>query len=277
MKKDIFISYSSLDSEFVEKLAADLKSQDIKVWLDKWDIELGANVTEDISNGLEESRFLLVVITKNSLKSKWVKEEWTNKYNDEIESGKIMVIPMIAGEIKDEELPGLLRGKNRLNLEVGYEAEVHRLSKHIIKKRAEEVQQDALPFLKELVLEQIKSGGLQRENPLINTIRLLLSKAERASKYSTDRKITLIFRDIEFVLIQLEKDKEVNQKLLYEPSDELDFLIGLLDNPNYIKEVTKLIDKMKYIKNASSNDEHCLEDLLFELESWLLVHDIESN
>ena len=76
MKKDVFISYSSVDADFVEKLAEDLRKHNFKVRLDQGDLSLGENIEEEVKGGLAESRFLLVVISEKSVKSKWLEEEW---------------------------------------------------------------------------------------------------------------------------------------------------------------------------------------------------------
>lgn len=283
MKKDIFISYSSLDSSLVEQLADDLRGLKINVWLDKWDIELGANVTEDINKGLEQSRFLLVVITKNSLESRWVKEEWTNKYNEEIKSDRIMVIPLIADEISDDELPILLRGKQRLNLIDGYDLkEIERLAEYISNKRGEEIQKALLAELEndssEFELDDIDiDSKLNIEGPFKKCVRLLPAKVERAAGYSTDRKVELILRDLDFAYKQLKKADKENLKRVQNPSSEEEFILSLLNKPDSLKAANELVEKLNYIKESSTNLEHCLEDLLLEMESWLVEQQSESK
>jgi hypothetical protein len=62
---DLFISHASPDKErFVLPLAEVLKDPGVKVWLDKWDISLGASISESISRGLTQSRFGIVVLSE---------------------------------------------------------------------------------------------------------------------------------------------------------------------------------------------------------------------
>lgn len=48
----IFICYARIDREFVRKLAANLKSQGVPVWLDQWDIPPGADWDQSIDSAL---------------------------------------------------------------------------------------------------------------------------------------------------------------------------------------------------------------------------------
>jgi len=85
MKKDIFISYSSKDNSFVKKLAKDLTSKNIKVWLDKLEINPADNIVKSIGEGLSSSKYLLVIISPESIKNpNWITEEWSTKYYQEV-------------------------------------------------------------------------------------------------------------------------------------------------------------------------------------------------
>ena len=45
MTAKTFVSYAREDSDFVLRLAGDLKAQGVPIWLDKWDIAPGAKCT----------------------------------------------------------------------------------------------------------------------------------------------------------------------------------------------------------------------------------------
>ena len=72
----IFFSYSRIDaSEFVLKLALDLKKKGFNVWLDQEDIRAGAEWDMEIQKALESCDCLLFVETENSVNSNNVLDE----------------------------------------------------------------------------------------------------------------------------------------------------------------------------------------------------------
>jgi len=107
-QESVFISYSSHDKDFVLRLTKDLVDNNINCWLDEWEIKVGDSILDKIDIGLEKSNFLVVVISSNSLNSKWVEREWKVKYWDEVNTGKIIVLPAL---IEDCEIPKLLKNK----------------------------------------------------------------------------------------------------------------------------------------------------------------------
>lgn len=70
-----FFSYSRKDSDFVKKLATELKEAGANVWLDQLDIAPGKPWDDSIQNGLNESAGLIVVLSNASAKSKNVMDE----------------------------------------------------------------------------------------------------------------------------------------------------------------------------------------------------------
>ena len=74
-RSKIFISYSAKDKQFVERLANDLTGKDLNIWLDKWEIKIGDSIVEKINEGLTDSDYFAIVMSPDSLKSVWVKEE----------------------------------------------------------------------------------------------------------------------------------------------------------------------------------------------------------
>jgi hypothetical protein len=74
-RRPVFICHSSDDKAFVRTLARDLKSAGIKVWLDHWELLPGDSLSEKIQAGLAGSSWLLVVVSKHSVKSRWVRRE----------------------------------------------------------------------------------------------------------------------------------------------------------------------------------------------------------
>lgn len=95
---DIFISYSKDERDLTVALARDLEARGCSVW---WDTSLLAgDVFEDVIMAeLEKARGVIVIWTKASVKSMWVKSEARRA----AEAGKL--IPMRAPNVATRELP----------------------------------------------------------------------------------------------------------------------------------------------------------------------------
>lgn len=104
----IFISHSSEDKPFARLLAMDLADRGHRPWLDEWKILVGESIPSALSEGLDSCDFVVVVLSEHAVESKWVEREWQAKYWDEVNSGKIQVIPALHRHCK---IPTLLRSK----------------------------------------------------------------------------------------------------------------------------------------------------------------------
>ena len=96
----IFLSCSPKDRPFVEQLAKDLVNSNYRVWFDNWDIKIGYNDVEERNSGLLESDYLALVMSRDSVQSKDVLNEWSAFFK---KKGKI--IPIL---IDNCEIPPLL-------------------------------------------------------------------------------------------------------------------------------------------------------------------------
>ena len=84
----VFISYSRKDLAFVEQLASDLEDAGLNVWYDLSDLEGGSRWSKEIEKAIRESQYVLVVLSPDSVASKWVEEEF-----------------LFAGELKKKIIP----------------------------------------------------------------------------------------------------------------------------------------------------------------------------
>lgn len=70
-----FISHSSKDKEFALRLAGDLQARAaMEVWVDRWEIQPGDSIPERIEEGLSWANLLILVLSPDSVGSRWV--EW---------------------------------------------------------------------------------------------------------------------------------------------------------------------------------------------------------
>lgn len=71
----VFISHSSSDKAFVNLLVKILDFHHIDNWYDSSNILPGSNFSKEIEDALNGSESLIIVISKNSLQSEWVRRE----------------------------------------------------------------------------------------------------------------------------------------------------------------------------------------------------------
>lgn len=102
-----FISYSSQDQWFAEQIVNLFDRLGVNTWYDKVDLFIGDNFLEKIHEGLKECTHLVVVLSKNSINSRWVREELTTFYNKYVEGKKIKVYPFLLEDVWNEVPPFL--------------------------------------------------------------------------------------------------------------------------------------------------------------------------
>lgn len=98
--KKVFISHSSADKAFVKTINDDLKSNGIETWVDEDVLALGDDLDLQIKKGIRRADVFILVLSNDSLKSEWVKNELNFYLNGKVSSKK-RFIPVIYKECKD--------------------------------------------------------------------------------------------------------------------------------------------------------------------------------
>lgn len=112
MKKEnrprLFISHNSKDKNFVRRLVQDLESRKLNVWFDERELKPGDSIVGGISEGLKDTDYLAIVLSKASIKSRWVNAELNAALMDQLSGKGTVVLPIM---IEDCEVPPLLRDR----------------------------------------------------------------------------------------------------------------------------------------------------------------------
>ena len=75
-KYDVFLSHASEDKEAVARpLAKLLEAQGLKVWYDETELRIGDNLVAKINEGINASRFGILVVSKAFFARQWTKYE----------------------------------------------------------------------------------------------------------------------------------------------------------------------------------------------------------
>lgn len=87
-----FISYSTKDEEFAQRLYADLQSKGVRCWFSPKDAKSGQKLHEQIFEAIRVYQKLLLVLSEHSMKSEWVKTEIAEARQREVgeESSKVL-------------------------------------------------------------------------------------------------------------------------------------------------------------------------------------------
>jgi hypothetical protein len=70
-----FISYSSHDQAFAERLHADLRSRNLRVWFAPEDLKIGDRFQERIEESIRLYDKVMIILSDESVKSRWVERE----------------------------------------------------------------------------------------------------------------------------------------------------------------------------------------------------------
>jgi len=105
-----FLSYSSKDKSFASQFAKDLRDQAHKVWIDEEDIKLGETIRRSIEKGIENTHFLIFLVSKSSIASEWCQRELDIALQKETESNTV-VLPLLLESCK---IPSILKTKKYL-------------------------------------------------------------------------------------------------------------------------------------------------------------------
>lgn len=99
MTKLIFISYSKKDNKFAIKLANDLEKAGHNIWIDR-SIKVGEAWKQAIEEKLEEAEEVIVILSRNSIVSRWVQHEGSVAYGL-----KKKMYPVLIEDIPPDDVP----------------------------------------------------------------------------------------------------------------------------------------------------------------------------
>jgi hypothetical protein len=99
---DVFISHASEDKEdVVRPLAIALQSEGLRVWYDEFELKIGDSLRRKIDKGLANSRFGIVVLSKDFIRKGWTNYELDGIISKSV-SGEQIVLPIWHNITKQE-------------------------------------------------------------------------------------------------------------------------------------------------------------------------------
>ncbi len=109
----LFLSHSSEDDPIVKRLAENLNTCGVDVWLDAWELRVGDDLHERIADAVDKSKFVAVLVSRHFSGSKWIKGEVHQALAREKAEGRNIVLPLL---IQGATNPPVLASKKFLSL-----------------------------------------------------------------------------------------------------------------------------------------------------------------
>lgn len=98
-----FISHSTADKDFADRLYADLQAKGVRCWYAPHDMEGGEHIDTQIDRAIKVHEKLLLVLSESSINSNWVKREISKAVNREDKEGKRVLFPISLVEFSKIE------------------------------------------------------------------------------------------------------------------------------------------------------------------------------
>ncbi|MGO8813874.1 MAG: toll/interleukin-1 receptor domain-containing protein [Terriglobia bacterium] len=89
-----FISYSSQDADFAQRLHADLQQQGVRCWFAPEDLKIGDKFRTRIDESIRIYDKVMVVLSENSIPSGWVEKEVETAFEREQREKKLVLFPI---------------------------------------------------------------------------------------------------------------------------------------------------------------------------------------
>jgi predicted nucleotide-binding protein len=103
---NVFVCHRKNDAVAAEGLALEIKNAGHLVWFDEWKIDVGDSIISRVSQGLSESKYLLLCLSSSGT-SNWVDREWMSALSRQLEGYDVKVLPV---RLTGGDTPAILAG-----------------------------------------------------------------------------------------------------------------------------------------------------------------------
>jgi len=113
----VFLSHSSKDRDLIRRISDELRRAGLDVWDDSIEVLPGDNWAQMTSQALEESQAMVVLLTPESIDSKWIK--WDIQFALGNISYNKRLIPVLIGDpnrFSKEQIPWIFKHLKVINL-----------------------------------------------------------------------------------------------------------------------------------------------------------------
>lgn len=90
----LFLSYSTLDQDFAERIYADLQKVGVRCWFAPQDLQIGSKIVDEISAAIRLRDKVLLILSEQSVRSLWIEREVEAALDEERIRGKTVLLPI---------------------------------------------------------------------------------------------------------------------------------------------------------------------------------------
>ena len=214
MEYDVFICHASEDKDFVGPLALALRDKGLKVWYDRFKLTIGDSLRQKIDDGLANSKFGVVVLSKVFFTKSWPQNELDALASRQNENSRKVILPIWHNiefnEIKKYSplLSGLLAARSSDKLESVVEQIFSVCNEPIDSKKKSVFQTSGEPNLREECLDIIRQGDIlawrklvgKLQDPIDEQIVEWKQEGEIAYQQGSDMWIEAIYKAVRICL-----------------------------------------------------------------------------
>jgi sugar/nucleoside kinase (ribokinase family) len=113
---DVFVSHNLKDKEWVRDFVLLLRSQGLNVFFDEDSIEYGTDIVSAIETAIEQSKYVLLVISPNSIASPWVALEASITIYSDPDAQSKKLIPLRLEQTPFEKIKPSIRRLSMVDL-----------------------------------------------------------------------------------------------------------------------------------------------------------------
>ena len=208
------------------------------VWLDRWNIIPGDEISQAIEHGLENSEFVVFMLSANSVNSGWVDKEWRTKLNEELTAKEVKVICV---RLENCAVPTLLKGKKYIN---AFEDASNATDELLAAIAEHQSRRTARPWI-EAAMRSAEAIGKHTPSALICIRDAVVSVRD---KIPSSQAVNLLVAETDFVHMECQRNVASSEEKDFMEKGEDGFTMVF----NMIREIAK--------QNAEAN--------LREVETW---------
>jgi hypothetical protein len=112
-----FISYSSKDQQFADRLHADLQNKGVRCWFAPHDLRIGAKTWDAIDEAIRLRDKVLLILSEHSIASDWVEDEVNKAFAEERARGQTVLFPVrIDNSVMESAEPWACKLRDQRNI-----------------------------------------------------------------------------------------------------------------------------------------------------------------
>ena len=89
-----FISYSTKDQDFADRLHADLQNKGVRCWFAPHDLPIGSKILDEIDAAIRVRERVVLILSEHSICSDWVEDGVKTAFEEERKRGQTVLFPL---------------------------------------------------------------------------------------------------------------------------------------------------------------------------------------